>query len=217
MKFNFVQLADLDKVDKDGIVDVLGVVMDVADCNEITSKATNKNYSKRDITIVDSSNSQIRCTVWGKVATEWSVPTNTVVAFKGVKVGDFGGRNLSALFSSTISPNPDIDEAHALKGWFDGQGHRDLSSFAAHANLGSATGRSDPVKNIQEARDENLGYGEKPDYFMLKATIVYIKRENLAYPACAAKDDCNKKVNQSTDDLWYCEKCQESFKAPTYR
>lgn len=217
MKFNFVPLADLDKVDKDGIVDVIGVVMIVGDVDEINSKNTNKSYSKRDITIVDSSNAQVRCTVWGKTATGWEIPLETVVAFKGVKVSDFGGRSLSALFTSSITPNPDIDEAHGLKGWFDGQGQRDLSSFATHNNaMGAATGRSDPIKNIQEVREENLGMGEKPDFFLLKAMIVYIKRENLSYPACG-KETCSKKVNQQSDELWYCEKCSEGFAKPVHR
>ena len=40
-----------------------------------------------------------------------------VVAVKGVKVSDFNGVSLSVLNSSVVSLNPDIPEAHQLRGW----------------------------------------------------------------------------------------------------
>ena len=45
-----------------------------------------------------------------------------VMAIKGARVSDFGGRSLSVLSSSTIIVNPDIPEAYKLRGWFDSQG-----------------------------------------------------------------------------------------------
>lgn len=40
-----------------------------------------------------------------------------IVAVKGAKLSDFGGRSLSASFSSTVMINPDIPEAYKLRGW----------------------------------------------------------------------------------------------------
>lgn len=40
-----------------------------------------------------------------------------VLAIKGARVSDFGGRSLSVLSSSTIIMNPDIPEAYKLRGW----------------------------------------------------------------------------------------------------
>lgn len=40
-----------------------------------------------------------------------------VLAIKGAKLSDFGGRSLSASFSSTLMVNPDIPEAYKLRGW----------------------------------------------------------------------------------------------------
>lgn len=40
-----------------------------------------------------------------------------VIAIKGAKLSDFGGRSLSASFSSTLMINPDIPEAYKLRGW----------------------------------------------------------------------------------------------------
>jgi len=46
---------------------------------------------KRDLTIVDKSNFSIRLTLWGKQAEQFDQDDHPVIAFKGVKVGDFGG------------------------------------------------------------------------------------------------------------------------------
>lgn len=41
-----------------------------------------------------------------------------VVAIKGARVSDFGGRSLSVLSSSTIIINPDNPESFKLRGWY---------------------------------------------------------------------------------------------------
>jgi len=46
---------------------------------------------KRDLTIVDKSQYSVRLTLWGKQAEQYTADDLPVVAFKGVKVGDFGG------------------------------------------------------------------------------------------------------------------------------
>jgi replication factor A1 len=67
--------------------------------------------------LVDQSGQSVRLTLWGKQAENFSDESQPVVAFKGVKVGDFGGRSLSMFSSATMSVNPDIPEAHGLRGW----------------------------------------------------------------------------------------------------
>ena len=74
-------------------------------------------FAKRDIQLVDQSGQSIRLTLWGKQAETFNHDDEPVIAFKGVKVGDFGGRSLSMFSSATMSVNPDIQEAHQLRGW----------------------------------------------------------------------------------------------------
>jgi replication factor A1 len=219
VNFNFVALADLEQVDKDAVIDVLGVVKEVGPLDQITSKATQKAHAKREISIVDSSNSWVRCTIWGKNAESWDIAPDTVIALKGVKVSDFGGRSLNMTFGSSMMVNPDIDEAYNLKGWYDGQGQRELSTYNSHAGLatlGGAQGRKNPEKTLQQIQEEHLGMNEDPDYFNCKATIVYIKHDNISYPACLS-EGCNKKVLCMDDDSWRCEKCSITHPKPQYR
>lgn len=42
-----------------------------------------------------------------------------MIAIKGARVSDFGGRSLSVLSSSTVIINPDSPEAFKLRGWYE--------------------------------------------------------------------------------------------------
>jgi replication factor A1 len=109
IKYNFVELANLGQLEKDAVcgkvyanaplskaqrryvADVIAVIKDVGDLGEITSKATQRTIPKRDINLVDQSGFSCRLTLWGKQAQDFTGNQNAVVAFKAVKVGDFGG------------------------------------------------------------------------------------------------------------------------------
>ncbi|KAL7622995.1 Replication factor A protein 1 [Parahypoxylon ruwenzoriense] len=215
VRFSFVNIQDLQSVEKDATVDVVGVLKEVGEVSQITAKSTQKSYDKRELTIVDDSQFSVRVTIWGKTATAFAAQPESIVAFKGVRVSDFDGRSLSLLSSGTMSVDPDIEEAHRLKGWYDSQGRTD--NFSRHNNMssvGAATGRAEQPKVISQIKDENLGM-ENTDYFNLKATIVYIKQENFAYPACSS-EGCNKKVIDQADG-WRCEKCEVTHARPQYR
>ena len=47
---------------------------------------------KRDLTLVDKSQYSVRLTLWGKQAETFAADDLPVIAFKGVKVSDFGGK-----------------------------------------------------------------------------------------------------------------------------
>ncbi|KAI0134186.1 replication factor-a protein 1 [Xylariales sp. AK1849] len=216
VRFNFVNIQDLQNIEKDATIDIVGVLKEVGETSQITSKNTGKPYEKRELTLVDDSQFSVRVTIWGKSATSFSSQPESIVAFKGVKVSDFGGKSLSLLSSGSISVDPDIEQAHRLKGWYDSQGRGE--SFSTHnnmASMGSATGRADETKSILQVKDENLGF-EDQAYFSLKATIVYIKQDNFCYPACR-NEGCNKKVIDQGDGTWRCEKCDVNHPRPEYR
>ena len=215
VRFNFTNIGDLQTVEKDTTIDTIGILKEVAQTSEAVSKTTSKPYSKRELTLVDNTGYSVRLTIWGNTATSFDVLPESVIAFKGVKVSDFGGRSLSLLSSGSMTVDPDIDEAHKLKGWYDAQGRTD--TFATHqgASVGVAGGRSDPMKTILQVKEENLGMSETVDYFSTKATIIYAKQESFAYPACLS-EDCNKKVIEM-DGGWRCERCDKTHPKPEYR
>ncbi|KAK4897235.1 hypothetical protein LTR28_001754, partial [Elasticomyces elasticus] len=219
VRFNFTNIADLNNVEKDTTIDTIGILHSIGEVSEITSKTTSKPYSKRELTLVDNTGFNVRLTIWGTTATTFDAPVESVVAFKGVKVSDFGGRSLSLLSSGSMSIDPDIDEAHKLKGWYDAQGRND--TYQSHANtmgtsMATSGGKRDEYKTIAQIRDENLGMSENVDYFTLKATIIYVKQDSFSYPACLS-EDCNKKVVETDPGQWRCEKCDKTHPRPEYR
>ncbi|KAL9095454.1 MAG: hypothetical protein Q9165_002325 [Trypethelium subeluteriae] len=217
VRYNFTSIGDLQSVEKDTTIDTIGILKEVGEVSQITSKSTSKPYDKRELTLVDNTGYSVRLTVWGNSATSFDVPEESVVAFKGVKVSEFGGRSLSLLSSGTMNVNPDIDDAHRLKGWYDAAGRND--TFNTHQNSLSSTtgsGRKQDFKTIQQVKDENLGMGEEQDYFTLKATVAHIRQESTFYPACAS-DGCNKKVVEIDPGQWRCERCDKTYPKPQYR
>jgi replication factor A1 len=197
-------------------VDVIGIVKDVGEIGTITTKMQ-KTFSKRELTLVDRTEVQTRLTLWGKSAEDWSHYNNPVVAVKGAKVGDFGGRSLSMLQSSTMSVDPtELVEAHGLRGWFEAIGSK--KEFTSQA--GGAGGsrfqdiKKEDFKTLHEVKESDIGtVNEKGDYFTARGTIVHIKPDPVSYPGCP---ECNKKV-QNIGDGWRCEKCDRSWPEPKYR
>ncbi|GAA5862304.1 hypothetical protein JCM3774_004857 [Rhodotorula dairenensis] len=220
IQFNFVQLADLVQQEKDTTCDVIGVVQDHGVVSEITAKATQKQIKKRELTIADRSQYQVRVTLWGRQAESWDENNASIVALKGAKVGDFGGRTLSVSGQTVVSVDPDITEAHDLQGWYQTEGQNTTFQSFSNAGLGAGAGatnfKADSFKTLKAVVDENLGMDDKPDFFATRATVTYVKHDNLSYPACPT-ERCNKKMNQQGENEWYCEKCSMTYPAPQYR
>jgi replication factor A1 len=125
---------------------------------------------------------------------------------------------LSLLSSGSIVVGPDIQEAHALKGWYMDGGAQ--ASFNSHTQAGLSSGPSGAInrsemRTIDDVRVAQLGMSDKPDFFAIRATIMHIKTDNITYPACPTPQ-CNKKVME-THDGWRCEKCDRSHEKPEYR
>ncbi|KAF2134639.1 replication protein-like protein A 70 kDa DNA-binding subunit [Dothidotthia symphoricarpi CBS 119687] len=216
IRFNFTKIGDLNSVEKDTTIDTVGVLKEVAEINTITSKTTNKDFSKRELTLADDSQTSVRLTIWGKTAESFEAPLESIIAFKGVKVSDFGGRSLSLLSSGTMMVDPDIDEAHKLRGWFNAVGQN--ATFSTHQNMApsSGSGGKNESKIISSILEEESYLQDTPTYLSLRASVVYVKNTTVAYPACSTQG-CNKKVIEDNPGSWWCEKCQTSFPEPQYR
>jgi replication factor A1 len=236
------------------MVDVLVIVKEIGDLSEITTK-NNKTVcppwvcgsgvsdlmwylqaQKRELKVADSSNFEVRLTLWGKQAEQYSTPVDTVIAFKGVRVSEFhgesisrfldlsytasdSGRSLSLLSSGSIAISPDIAEAHALKGWYVDGGAQ--SAFTSHAQAGMSSGSGGAInrnemRTIFDVKEAQLGMSDKADFFSARATIMHIKTDNLVYPACPTSG-CNKKMTENHDSGWRCEKCDRTYEKPEYR
>jgi len=92
----------------------------------------------------------------------------------------FSGRSLSALASSQIVLNPDIPEAHHLRGWYDNEGHS--ANFTEYQRDGASAGGgfSPNWKTFKEVK-ESGPQGDHAMYYSTKATVMFFKKDNCMY------------------------------------
>ncbi|XP_038058946.1 replication protein A 70 kDa DNA-binding subunit-like isoform X3 [Patiria miniata] len=216
MQFDFRTIGQLEDMNKDAILDVIGVVKSASDVTTITTKTTNRELTKRELHIIDDSSKVVTLTLWGNEAEKFDGTSNPVIAVKGARLSDFGGRSLSVLMSSTLMINPDIPRAHHLKGWYDTVGHTQDAQSISEQRMGAGAGANSNWLTLEEVYSQNLGQGEKPDYFTTKGTIIFMRKENSMYMACPSSE-CNKKVSDNGDGSYHCEKCGKDYPDFQYR
>ncbi|XP_074640731.1 replication protein A 70 kDa DNA-binding subunit-like [Tubulanus polymorphus] len=208
IKYDFVPINQFASKSADTTADVIGIVKSAAECTTITGKASQREFKKRDLQLVDTTNTQINLTLWGNDAENFEGDTNPVIAVKGAKISEFGGRSLSVSMSSQMFINPDIPEAHLLRGWFDNEGcNAEFDSFRNDSQGGNQGGTN--WKLFSEVKGGNIGQ-DKPEYFTANGTILFIKKDNCLYNACP-KEDCNKKVIDQGNGMYRCEKCGKEY------
>ncbi|XP_061596844.1 replication protein A 70 kDa DNA-binding subunit-like [Cololabis saira] len=211
---DFVPIGELENRDKDAIIDVIGVCKSAEEVSRITTK-TSREVSKRALTLMDTTGKEVTVTLWGEEAETFDGSGEPVIAIKGARLSDFGGRSLSALFSSTVMVNPDIPEAFRLRAWYDREGYA-VDSQSLTDTRSTRTGSNMNWKKLSDVKTENLGHGAKAEYFSCVATVVYIRKENCLYQACPSAD-CNKKVIDLRNGQYRCEKCNREYPDFKYR
>ncbi|XP_034461510.1 replication protein A 70 kDa DNA-binding subunit-like isoform X7 [Hippoglossus hippoglossus] len=211
---DFVPIAELENRDNDAIVDVIGVCKSAEDVCRITTK-TSREVSKRALSLIDTTGKVVTVTLWGKEAEKFDGSEQPVVAIKGARVSDFGGRSLSASFSSTVMVNPDIPEAFRLRAWYDEDGFA-LNSQSLTSTWSRSSGMKINWKTLSDVKDESMGQGEKVDYFSCVATLLFTRKDSCLYQSCPSAD-CKKKVIDQQNGMYRCEKCNKEFPNFKYR
>ncbi|XP_062262049.1 replication protein A 70 kDa DNA-binding subunit-like isoform X2 [Platichthys flesus] len=211
---DFVPIAELENRDNDAIVDVIGVCKSVEDVSRITTKAS-REVSKRALSLIDTTGKVVTVTLWGEEAEKFDGSEQPVVAIKGARVSDFGGRSISASFSSTVMVNPDIPEAFRLRTWYDEDGFA-LNSQSLTSSWSASSGVKINWKTLSDVKNESMGHGEKADYFSCVATLLFTRKDTCLYRACPSAD-CKKKVTDQQNGMYRCEKCNREFPNFKYR
>jgi replication factor A1 len=122
-----------------------------------------------------------------------------------------------------VEVNPDLTEAHQLRGWYDSQGGNVGNLYpisvsrgsGAPGSVGTADGgfASKPAdkKFFAQVKEENLGNGTRPDYFEVKGTITLLKHDkDVWYTACPG-NNCFKKVTEQSAGSWTCAACNVTY------
>ena len=157
MVFNFRPIAQLADMEPGSMVDVIGVVCSDGGVASLKTKS-GRDCVKRDLEIVDDSQHSIRVTLWGERAEKELAHYDRapVIAFKGVKLGDYGGRSIGTYGSSTIVANPEVPETMKLRVWYDNGGHS-ASVTPLSSGGGGGGGFRNKVQPVSDIVDLNLG------------------------------------------------------------
>ncbi|XP_071626568.1 replication protein A 70 kDa DNA-binding subunit-like [Temnothorax longispinosus] len=216
LQFNFCPISQVENKEKNVLIDVLGVVTTFNDVQHIMQRTTGRELLKRDVNIVDDSGTMVCVTLWGKQAEDFDGSNNPILSIKGARVGEFnGGKNLSLINSSVLEKDPDLPEAHRLRGWYTAVGHSENAKSLSRA--GGSGDFNAPLCTFQEATEARLG--EKmnlPDSFTVVAIVNMIRVENAIYKACPV-DGCKKKLIDQSTGVFRCEKCNKDYPNFTYR
>lgn len=211
-RFDFNTIEQIRNVQADQMTDVIGIVKDFTPVANIVSRRTQKELTKRTITVMDDTLLSIDVTLWGEDAercNEAELKGNPVIVIKKCKVSDFGGKSLNASFGSQIFMNMDVPRAHELRSWYDTKGR----SATVETLSGQRTGGGPAErKQLEAVKEEQLGF-DKPAYFRSRATVTYFKNDMNKppwYAACPSAS-CNKKVTSDNQGGWFCEKCNRSY------
>lgn len=226
--YDFVKIAALEGIEANKNVDVLAVVKSVSEPANLISKKTGSELTKCDLVLVDDSGVEISLTIWGDKArtAPQDFAGQPVAAFRRARVGDYGGKSLSAGPSCDIRPT-DLPQAAHLAHWWQTAGGAQASTRSLSASgLGGGGGKMDALqdrKPIASIKQENMGLGDKPDWLSFKATLSFLKKDKEGgawYPACANPGEPCKnrfKCSPTTDNQWFCEKCQGTYANPVRR
>merc|ERR1719187_322630 len=210
MVYEFVKISDLATVQKDDLVDVIGICKSFDDIKEFTSRA-GKEMVKRDVHLVDKTATEVQLTLWGNTARNFEGGNNPVLAVKGARVSDFNGITLSG---GDLITNPDMPEGHEMKGWWDNEGcNMSTNSLTVQGQrAGGVDGAN--MKTFGEVKAEHLGQGaERGEYYSVIGTVTFFSKEKSLYKACSNVmdgKDCNKKVMENGDG-YRCEKCNKDM------
>ncbi|KAF7684380.1 Replication protein A 70 kDa DNA-binding subunit [Astathelohania contejeani] len=196
--FKFIPINELTV--GNNLTDVIGIVRESFPSTTVTVRSTQKETTKRDLILMDKTGN-IRVTLWGS-KTELDLDAQPVMAIKGVRVGEYNGvLTLSTVASSQVILNPEIDDAFALRGWFESVG-KDIKIEIPK--------REEKIALIREAREQ------ESDFATIMGIVMFIKEDNLWYDSCIG-ENCNKKVINEDDGNYRCEKCNRIYDKCNYR
>lgn len=130
--------------------------------------------------MADDTNMTISISLWGEQATGYDFDVHPVIAFKGIRISNYGGKSLNCLEESTIIVNPNIPQAHRIKDWYKNKDEsRPLVGITFDCGSGNLENSAVNERLIIEVssllHEEFMKNPEKAVYFTVSGYINSIK------------------------------------------
>jgi replication factor A1 len=212
---NLRSLRELATMNVPASVNVCGLLIGVKEAHLKTTKTG--EVLAREITIVDQSECTIEVMLWGDAAQKPGMEEGHVVILKGMRVGDYSGRNGAMLDGANIFVEPEALEVQPLKDWYAENKNltfRALSSGERKNGDGGLRKTGDLAQLSAEVG--TLAEGQTV-YWNCKAYMAYVRTQNkekvplpIWYAACPK---CMRKI----DSQGHCLKCDVRVPKPDLR
>ncbi|XP_065846817.1 replication protein A 70 kDa DNA-binding subunit-like isoform X2 [Oscarella lobularis] len=212
VRYDFVEIKKIEDVPKDSMIDVLGILTSIGESVQITARSSGRQVTKRDMVLMDKTGA-VTTTIWGEDAASFDGESDSVVAIKGARVSDFGGRCLSISSAGSMTVDPSVSEATSLKQWYKDRGQ---AAPMKSISSGLQEPRSSEFKILSQIKSEGLGQTDKPDYFSVKAMVVFYRKDNCLYKSCPLPDQ-HYKVVEAGGGAYQCERLDRTFDSFKWR
>jgi replication factor A1 len=83
-------------------------------------------------------------------------------------------------------------------------------------SIGGGGVMNGPWLTFKEVERQRFGHQDKPNMFIIKATVNLMRAENALYKSCPA-EGCKKKVIDQSNGMYKCEKCSRDYPNFIYR
>lgn len=113
-----MKLKELESLDENATIDICAVLRSAGEVNTFTSSKNQKEFTKRDLSVVDESEVEVKLTIWGNDALNFDAVEGTPIIVKGARVSTFSGKSLSVSSGSCFLVNPNAPVAISLRGMY---------------------------------------------------------------------------------------------------
>lgn len=213
-RYKFINLETIANLETNTTIDVIAVIRSVGEIEQLINKKNGKELLKRELFIVDKSMTEARLTLWGEQAQNFQGEEKQVIAVKGVSVGEFRGKTLSAQFNSLIDIEPDLAETHLLHTWY--MTLDDNATFNALSKGLDQNGIVNNTKYIADVDARNIQHGETLNFNCTATVETFNRISNHLYKSCGF-NNCPKKVIDENNGLYHCTKCERTSPTFTWR
>lgn len=213
--FNFTKFCDITNVDENSILDVVGIVKDIGEAKEFTTK-NNRKTKRCNIKLMDNSSMDsstafvVELTVWGDLCDNLPFSANDVVIFKNVRKSNYNGVSLNTVNNTRIITDSSAPEYQALATWYSE--NRDSTEVAVSLTQRQTSANSTKTfkrKNvIQDIKSINVEDVTDPVFMTIRAYVSFVKPDQIWYDACP-DENCGRKVTKQ-DDEYYCKHCDKN-------
>mmetsp|Transcript_8710 Transcript_8710/g.32158 ORF Transcript_8710/g.32158 Transcript_8710/m.32158 type:complete len:598 (-) Transcript_8710:86-1879(-) len=212
VKINAVPIASLSTCQDNSNVDVLGIIKAVGELVQGRSEKSNKDYTKRNVTVCDNSDGKqcVDITLWGEQAQNFNFEVGQVVAVTKCRKSSFNNVTLSARSFSQIVSDPSLPQAANLLNWYQNGGSEQQSTELTATTQSKSRGGAKPRVPLADTQHPEYFDQRGNAYFTVRCTVTQFANRDLWYDSCPG-EGCRKKVTLGEDGMYHCQTCQGTF------